>query len=245
MSSDDGLRTVGILGGMSSESTVSYYRAIDEGVREARGGHTDAELLIRSVNFGRIERYIREDRWDEARATLVEAAAALEAGGAAVVLLATNTMHRVAPAIEAALSVPFVHIVDVTARAVRAAGLETVGLLGTRTTMEADFYRDRLATHGLAVRVPEAPARAAVDRIIFEELTEGTVTDASRERYLTVIDELVAAGAEGVVLGCTEIGLLVEQEDRPEVPLLDTTALHVERAVDLALGAAPEPVADG
>ena len=236
---DTDLRTIGVLGGMSSESTVTYYRQIDRAITDALGGHATGDLLIRSVDFGDIERFIRTDRWDAAGDYLAEAAEGLEAGGADFVVMATNTMHKVAPAITSALSVPFVHILDVTADAVRDAGVETVGVLGTKETMEGAFYRDRLAGHGLDVVVPEPADREAVDRIIFEELTKGEIRDASRERYLEVVDSLVAAGAEGVVLGCTEIELLIEQADRPEVPLFDTTALHVERAVEHALGERP------
>jgi len=238
MNATDTLRTIGVLGGMSSESTVAYYRGIDRGINDALGGHAAGDLVIRSVNFGDIERFIRTEQWEQAGEYLAAAAAELEAAGAEFVVMATNTMHKVAPAIIDAISVPFVHIVDVTADAVRESGIETVGLLGTRTTMEASFYRERLADHGIEVVVPEPADREVVDEIIFEELTDGVVRPASRERYLAVIDAMVAAGAEGVVLGCTEIELLVDQEDRPDVPLFDTTALHVERAVELALGEA-------
>ncbi|QSG09609.1 aspartate/glutamate racemase family protein [Halapricum desulfuricans] len=236
MDATDDLRTIGVLGGMSSESTITYYRQIDQGINDALGGHAAGEVLIRSVNFGEIERFIRTEQWDTAGDYLAQAARGLEAGGADFVVMATNTMHRVAPAIERAISIPFVHIVDVTADAIRAAGIETVGLLGTQPTMEASFYRDRLAEHGIDVVVPEPTDREAVDTIIFEELTDGIVRDESRERYLDVIDDMVAAGADGVVLGCTEIELLIEQADRPDVPLFDTTALHVERAIAHGLG---------
>ncbi|QSG05919.1 aspartate/glutamate racemase family protein [Halapricum desulfuricans] len=236
MDATDDLRTIGVLGGMSSESTITYYRQIDQGINDALGGHAAGEVLIRSVNFAEIERFIRTEQWDTAGDYLAQAARGLEAGGADFVVMATNTMHRVAPAIERAISIPFVHIVDVTADAIRTAGIETVGLLGTRPTMEASFYRDRLAEHGIDTVVPEPTDREAVDAIIFEELTDGIVTDESRERYLDVVDDMVAAGADGVVLGCTEIELLIEQADRPDVPLFDTTALHVERAIAHGLG---------
>ncbi|MFC7068705.1 aspartate/glutamate racemase family protein [Halobaculum lipolyticum] len=219
---------------MSSQSTVEYYRGLDAGVNDARGGHHAADLAIRSVDFGRIEAFIREERWTAAGEFLAAAAGDLEAAGADVVLMATNTMHRVAPAIEAALSVPFVHIVDPTAAAVREAGLDTVGVLGTAPVMEGEFYADRFADHGVDVLVPDADDRALVDEVIFEELTRGEIRDRSRDAYLRVIDELAAAGAEGVVLGCTEIELLVDPADT-DVPLFDTTALHVERGVEVAL----------
>ncbi|AGB16821.1 aspartate racemase [Halovivax ruber XH-70] len=243
MSTDSGdphdLATVGILGGMSSESTREYYRGIDEAIGDELGGHNAGDLVIRSVNFAEIERCIRTDQWDRAGDRLVDAALAIEAAGADFVVMATNTMHRVAPRLVEALSIPFVHIVDVAAEAIRADGLETIGVLGTAAVMEGAFYHDRFADHGIETLVPDADDREAVDRIIFEELTHGEVLADSRERYLELIDDLVARGAEGVVLGCTEIELLVSQTDRPEVPLYDTTALHVERAVERSLGEAP------
>ena len=228
-------RTVGILGGMSSQSTIEYYRLIDEGINDTLGGHSAGELLIRSVDFAKIEQYIDAEQWDEAATYLSDAAQSLEMGGADVVIMATNTMHKVAPQISETLSVPFLHIVDVAADAIRAAGIDTVGVLGTRATMEGEFYRGRFEDHGIDVVVPNRAEREDVDRIIFEELTKGEVRDESRETYLDVIDSLTAAGAEGIVLGCTEIELLVEQDDRPAVPMFDTTALHVERAVEYSL----------
>lgn len=227
--------TVGILGGMSSASTVEYYRGIDEGINRVREGHNAGDLLIRSVNFADIERFIRTGQWDEAGAYLADAARDLEAGGAEFVVMATNTMHRVAPQISDAISIPFVHIVDVTADAILDTGLEKVSVLGTRATMEEPFYRERFVEQGIDVVVPELRQREEIDHIIFEELTRGEVQDDSRQYYLNVIDGLVEAGAEGVVLGCTEIELLVDQSDCPEVPVFDTTALHVERAVECSL----------
>jgi aspartate racemase len=238
------LATVGVLGGMASASTVEYYRRIDRAINDELGGHTDGEILIRSVNFGEIERFIRDEKWDLAGQRLATAARELEAGGADFVVMATNTMHKVAPRIESAVSIPFVHIVDVAAEAVLDAGVETVGVLGTQATMAESFYGERLASHGLDVIVPDQAQREAVDEIIFDELTQGIVRDESRERYLEVIDGLTASGAEGIILGCTEIELLVDQSDCPETPLFDTTALHVERAVEWCL--APEfPPKDG
>jgi aspartate racemase len=229
-------RTVGVLGGMSSQSTIEYYHLIDEGVNEALGGHSAGDVLIRSVNFADIERFIRSEQWDAAGEYLATAAADLEAGGAEVVIMATNTMHRVAPRIEESLSIPFFHIVDVTADAISSAGLETVGVLGTDAVMSKPFYRDRFAEHAIDVIVPDPADRETVDRIIFEELTRGEIRDESRSTYLGVIDDLVDAGAQGIVLGCTEIELLVDQADRPDVPMFDTTALHVERALEFSLG---------
>lgn len=230
------LQTVGVLGGMSSQSTIEYYRLLDEGINEVRGGHSAGDLLIRSVDFADIERFIRTEQWEAAGEYLADAATDLEAGGADFVIMATNTMHKVAPRITDALSIPFVHIVDVTADAIREAGLETVGVLGTQTTMEAAFYRDRFAEHGVDVVVPDQSARETVDRIVFEELTRGEVREESKATYLDVVDDLADAGAEGLVMGCTEIEMLIEQSDRPDLPMFDTTALHVERAVEYSLG---------
>lgn len=229
------LQTIGILGGMSSESTVTYYRQIDAGINEVLGGHGTGELLIRSVNFATIERLIRNEQWEVAGEFLGRAAQQLEEGGASFIVMATNTMHRVAPAIEASISIPFVHIVDVAADAILAEGIETVGVLGTSTTMEDAFYRDRFADHGIDIVVPSPERRRAVDRIIFEELTKGDVRTDSRDTCLEAIDEMVADGAGGVVLGCTEFELLVDQSDRPAIPMFDTTALHVERAIERSL----------
>jgi len=229
------LATVGILGGMSSESTRTYYEQIDRRVNDALGGHNAGDLVIRSVNFAEIERCIRTEQWDEASDLLADAALDLEAAGADFVVMATNTMHRVAPDVETALSIPFVHIVDPTAEALRADHVETVGVLGTEAVMDGSFYHERFRSHDIETVVPDREDRAAVDRIIFEELTAGRVEADSRERYLEVIERLVADGAEGIVLGCTEIELLVEQSDCPETPVYDTTALHVDRAVERSL----------
>jgi aspartate racemase len=220
---------------MSSASTIEYYRGIDEGINQVREGHHAGDLLIRSVNFADIERFIRTGQWDEAGAYLADAARDLEAGGAEFVVMATNTMHRVAPQISDAISIPFIHIVDVTADAILDANVEKVGVLGTRATMEEPFYRERFVEQGIDVVVPEPREREELDRIIFEELTRGEVQDDSRQYYLDVIDGLVKAGAEGVVLGCTEIELLVDQSDCPGTALFDTTALHVERAIEYSL----------
>jgi aspartate racemase len=241
MTAADPLRTVGVLGGMSSESSRDYYRLLDEGVGDALGGHNAADLVLYSVNFATVESFIRSESWDEAGRFLAEKARRLEAAGAEFVVMATNTMHRVAPAIEAALDVPLVHIVDVTADAIREAGLSRVGVLGTKAAMESDFYSDRFADHGIDVVVPDAATRDRVDEIIFGELVHGVVRDDSRQAFLSIMDDLADAGAEGLVLGCTEIELLVDQSDFPAAPLFDTTALHVERAVELALGERPLP----
>lgn len=232
---DSELATIGVLGGMASASTVEYYRLINEGINDELGGHNAGEVLIRSVNFADIEAAIRSEEWEAAGQRLADAATQLEAGGAAFIVMATNTMHKVAPTITDAISIPFLHIVDVTAEAIMDAGIDTVGVLGTRPTMEEDFYRDRFAEHGIELIVPDPADRDAVDRIIFEELTHETVREDSRATYLDIVDELVNRGAAGLVLGCTEIELLIDQEDRPEFPMFDTTALHVERAVERSL----------
>ncbi|MFB6210367.1 MAG: aspartate/glutamate racemase family protein [Halobacteriales archaeon] len=227
--------TIGVLGGMASASTVEYYRLIDELINDELGGHQAGEILIRSVNFADIERCIREEQWEEAGDRLATAAQELESGGADFIIMATNTMHKVAPVITDAISIPFVHIIDVTADAIRGAGLDTVGVLGTKTTMEAPFYRERFAEHGVDVVVPDADDRDTIDTIIFEELTKGITREESRAAYLEIIDGLVDSGADGLVLGCTEIELLIDQDDRPSLPMFDTTALHVERAVERSL----------
>ncbi|PCR90608.1 aspartate/glutamate racemase family protein [Natrinema ejinorense] len=229
-------RTIGVLGGMSSQSTVEYYRLLDAGINDSLGGHSSANVLVRSVNFERIVRYIRTEQWEAAGEYLADAVMDLEAGGAAFVVMATNTMHRVAPQLAEQLSIPFLHIVDVTADAIRDDGLDTVGVLGTQATMEGEFYRDRFADHGIDVVVPDRGSREEIDRIVFDELTRGRIRDPSRSTYLDVIDDLVANGANGVVLGCTEITDLVSQSDCPETPLFDTTELHTARAVERSLG---------
>ena len=231
------LNTIGVLGGMSSQSTIEYYRQLDDRINQALGGHSAGNLLIRSVNFAAIEQYIHAEEWEAAGNHLCEAAVELEAGGADIILMATNTMHKVAPQIADAVSIPFVHIIDVAADAISAAGVDTVGVLGTETVMTDPFYRDRFADNGIDIVVPDAASREEVDRIIFEELTKGEIRPESHDTYLEIIDNLVTAGADGIVLGCTEIGLLVSQSDRPDIPLFDTTALHVERAVEYSLEA--------
>ncbi|MFD0275439.1 aspartate/glutamate racemase family protein [Kitasatospora sp. NPDC127111] len=228
------MKTLGLIGGMSWESTAEYYRTVNRLTRERLGGLHSARLVLHSVDFATVERFQAEGRWDEAGAVLADAARSLEAAGAELLLLCTNTMHKVADRIEAAVSVPLLHLADATADAVRAAGLRTVGLLGTAFTMEQDFYRGRLAANGLTVLVPDADGRAEVHRVIYEELCRGVVRAESRAAYRRVIGQLVAAGAEGVILGCTEIELLVGDADSP-VPLFPTARLHAEAAVAAAL----------
>jgi aspartate racemase len=229
------VKTIGLIGGMSWESTLPYYRLINEGVRQRCGGLHSARLVLYSVDFHEIEHLQQAGRWDEAGALLARAACALQAAGAGFIVLCTNTMHKVAPAIEAAVALPLLHIADPTADAVKRAGIGTVGLLGTRFTMEQDFYRGRLEVrHGLRVVVPGAVDREVVHRVIYDELCLGTTRAASRAAYRAIIDRLVQQGAQGIILGCTEIGLLVGSEDSP-VPLFDTTALHAASAVEYAL----------
>lgn len=228
------MRTIGVLGGMSWESSAEWYRRANELVRERLGGFHSAPILLDSVDFAEIEAMQAAGDWDAAGALLADRARRLQDAGADVIVLCTNTMHLVAPQIEAALTVPFLHLADVTADAVRAAGVTTVGLLGTAFTMEQAFYRDRLASHEHTVLVPDAADRATVHRIIYDELVHGIVTDASRDAYRDVISRLVEAGAEGVILGCTEIELLISASDSA-VPVFPTTAIHVAAAVDAAL----------
>ena len=228
------MKRIGLLGGMSWESSIHYERLLNEAVRERLGGVHSADLVIRSYDFDRIERLQSEGRWDVAGALLAEDARMLQGAGAELVELSTNTMHQVAPAIEAAIDVEFVHLADTTAEAVRDAGVRTVGLLGTRYTMEQDFYRARLEGHGLAVIVPAAPDRELVDRVIFDELVRGVVREASRAAYVEVVDRLVERGAAGVIAGCTEIELLLGADD-VAVPWFPTTQLHVDAVVARAL----------
>jgi aspartate racemase len=229
------VRTVGLLGGMSWESTQTYYRLINEGIRDRLGGLHSAELVLYSVDFEPIERLQRTGCWDEAGTVLADAARALEAAGAECAVLCTNTMHKVASAIEAAVTIPLLHIADATAAAVVAAGHTHVGLLGTRFTMEESFYRDRLADpYGLHVLVPDGPDREIIDHVIFGELCLGRILEGSRTRYRDILHRLATAGAQAIVLGCTEISLLVGADDAP-VPLFDSTALHAAAAVAWAL----------
>ncbi len=229
------MKTIGLIGGMSWESTVPYYRVINETVRDRLGGLHSARLVLYSLDFAEIERLQRVDDWEAAGASLAQAARVLEGAGADVVVLCTNTMHRVAGAVEAAVGIPLLHIADATGQAIRQAGFGTVGLLGTRFTMEQDFYRGRLLErHGLAVLTPPEADRAFVHRVIYQELCRGDVVEESRAGYRRVMADLVRHGVEAIILGCTEIGLLVAAEDA-SVPLFDTTDLHARAAVAWAL----------
>ena len=229
------MKVIGVLGGMSWESSLDWYRLANERVRDRLGGYHSAPILLDSLDFAEIEALQAAGDWDAAGRILARHAEGLEAAGAGLVVLCTNTMHLVADQITDALSIPFLHIGDTTADAINAAGISTVGLLGTAFTMEQSFYRDRLSGHGITSVIPDDVDRATVHRIIYDKLVRGTVTEESRQAYREVIARLVDAGAEGIVLGCTEIELLIGQSDSP-VPVFATTALHV----DAALAAAEE-----
>ena len=230
------MKTIGLIGGMSWESTALYYRIINEAVHEQLGGLHSAPLVLWSVDFAEIERLQAAGDWQQAGRILGQAAAALERAGAEFLVMTTNTMHLVAPAIEAAVSIPLLHIADPTGEALVSAGVTTVGLLGTGFTMEQPFYADRLRSEfGLDVLVPPADDRSVVHRVIYEELVLGDIRDESREAYRGVMQRLVEAGAQAIILGCTEITLLVGP-DNATVPLFDTTALHARAAVERALG---------
>ncbi len=225
---------IGLLGGMSWESSVLYEELINTGVRARLGGVHSADLIVRSYDFARIEELQAAGDWDAAGRLLAEDAARLESAGAELVVLCTNTMHKVAEQIEASISVPFLHLADTTAAAILAEGLDTVGLLGTKFTMEQEFYRARLESHGISVVVPSEAERQRVHDIIYDELVKGELNRDSREEYLDIIDRLGSAGAQGVVAGCTEIELLVTEDD-VFIPYFPTTTLHAEAAVEAAL----------
>lgn len=228
------MRTIGLLGGMSWESSIEYERIINTETRRRLGGTHSADLIVRSYDFAAIEALQEADDWAGAGALLSADARRLQDAGAEIIVLCTNTMHRVADAIEAAIDVHFLHLADATAVAVQAAGVEAVALLGTRYTMEQAFYRDRLAAHGLDVRIPTESGRATVHDVIYDELVRGVVRDESKVAYLDVIAELVDDGARGVIAGCTEIELLVGAADL-SVPYFPTAELHALAAVDAAL----------
>ncbi|MCO5973868.1 aspartate/glutamate racemase family protein [Actinoallomurus soli] len=232
------MRTIGMLGGMSWVSSAEYYRLANEVVRERLGGLHSARLVMASVDFADVEELQMSGRWEDAGRLLADEARKVEAAGADLLLICTNTMHKVADQVQAAVDIPLLHLADKTAAAVTAAGLSTVGLLGTAFTMEQDYYRDRLASHGLTVLVPPAADRAEVHRIIYDELCLNVMSDESRRTYRRVIAGMVDAGAEGVILGCTEIELLVGAADSP-VPVFPTTRLHVAAAVDAVLRPVP------
>lgn len=228
------MKTIGLLGGMSWESSILYEELLNTAVREKLGGSHSADLLIRSYDFATIEQLQSTEKWDAAGELLASDAQKLVAGGAEVIVLCTNTMHRCADAIEEAIEVPFVHLIDATAAAIQAKGLDTVGLLGTRFTMAQDFYSGRLESHGLKVVVPSEDEQTIVHDIIYDELVKGELNRSSREEFLDIIDRLGASGAQGVIAGCTEIELLVSEDD-VFIPYFPTTQIHADAAVKLAL----------
>lgn len=229
------MKTIGLIGGMSWESTVTYYRQINETIKERLGGLHSAKLVLYSVDFDEIEQFQHSGNWEAAGAVLAGAARSLEAAGAGFIVLCTNTMHKVAASIEASVDIPLLHIADPTANEIKRAGHTTLGLLGTRFTMEQDFYRDRLSSrHNLRVITPAPIDREIVHRIIYEELCLGVVKSESRAEYRRIMAVLASQGAQAIILGCTEISLLVSQQDSP-VPLFDTTAIHAMAAAEEAL----------
>jgi aspartate racemase len=229
------MRTIGLIGGMSWESSAEYYRIVNETVKARLGGLHSAQVLLYSVDFAAIEELQHAGEWDRAADILVDAARRLERGGADFIVLCTNTMHKIADQIAGAVAIPFVHIADPTAAQIKAAGFTTIGLLGTRFTMEQDFYRGRLTgQHGLTVLIPDDADRAVIHRVIYEELCLGVIRDDSRDAYRAIMARLVEQGAQAIILGCTEIMLLVGEGDAT-VPLFDTTRLHAETAAALAL----------
>jgi len=229
------MKTIGLLGGMSWESTETYYRLINEGVKKRLGGLHSAKICLYSVDFEEIERLQHAGDWEGMARILIEAAQRIEAGGADFLLICTNTMHKVAPEIEAQINIPILHIADATAERVRSQGINTVGLLGTNFTMEQKFYTGRLREkYGIEVLIPSAPERQIIHSVIYQELCLGKILAASRSKYLRIINQLAAQGAEAIILGCTEIPLLIQQE-HTSIPLFDTTEIHAAKAVGTAL----------
>lgn len=230
------MKNIGLIGGMSWESSIEYYRIINQGVREALGGVHSARSVMVSVDFGEIEKLQAEGDWETATRIMTKCALDLQRAGADFVLICTNTMHLMAEEVQEVLDIPLLHIADTTASAVKKAGLTRVGLLGTRFTMEKDFYKGRLeGAHGLRVLIPDEVGRELVHRVIYQELVQGVIKEESREGYRAVIQKLLEQGAEGIILGCTEIGLLVKPED-VALPVFDTMEIHALAAVNAALG---------
>ncbi|MCH8551015.1 MAG: aspartate/glutamate racemase family protein [Natronospirillum sp.] len=228
------MKTIGLLGGMSWESTQIYYRLLNESVKARLGGLHSAKLVLYSVDFGEIERLQHQGDWAGTADILVRAAQSLEAAGADFLLIGTNTMHKVAPEIAEGIGIPLLHLADATAMALKSDGISRVGLLGTRFTMEQAFYRERLEQVGIEVLIPDDTQRETIHRIIYQELCQGRVEPASRQQYLDIVDALAARGAQGVILGCTEIGMLIAQADT-SIPLYDTTEIHCLQAIEHAL----------
>jgi aspartate racemase len=229
------VKTIGLIGGMSWESSLEYYRLINEGVKTRLGGLHSADCLMYSFDFAEIEQLQKQGRWDEATRLMIEAARRLEQGGAQCIVICTNTMHRMADEVQAAVNIPLLHIADATAAAVRAQGLSCIALLGTIYTMTGDFFVGRLReTHGLEVLLPDPDSMGVINRVIYEELVLGVTKPESRAAYVEIITRMAEAGAQGVILGCTEIGLLIKPEHSP-IPVFDTTSLHAQAAVEFAL----------
>jgi aspartate racemase len=229
------MKTIGLIGGMSWESSIEYYRIINQTVKARLGELHSAKSLMYSVDFAEVEILQHHGRWTEAAEMLVDAAKRLENSGADLIVLCTNTMHKVADDIQANVKIPFLHIADATAQRVLASGIRTIGLLGTRFTMEEEFYKGRLSrNYGLDVMVPDAQEREIVHRVIYDELVVGRIEPSSKAQYVRIIEQMIRQGVEGIILGCTEIGLLIHQEDS-QVPLFDTTRIHAEAAVEYAL----------
>jgi len=228
------MKTIGFIGGMSWESTLEYYRIINEAVKERLGGFHSAKIVMYSVDFAEIERLQHEEKWDKAISLMIDAAKRVESAGADFVLICTNTMHKMADDVAANISIPLLHIADVTAEKITSQGLKKIGLLGTKFTMEQDFYKGRLKEKfGIRVLIPNESEREVVHNVIYKELCLGEIKDSSRERVKTIITRLSDNGAQGIILGCTELPLLIKQEDCP-VPLFDTTVIHAKAAVDYA-----------
>lgn len=228
------MKTIGLLGGMSWESSAEYYRIVNEEVRQKLGGLHSAKCVLFSVDFEEVEYLQRQNKWTEAGHLLAEAGRALEKAGAELIVLCTNTMHKVIEELEKGVAVPVIHIADATAQKIQEENLSAVGLLGTKYTMEMDFYKSRLTENGLAVLIPEERDRNRINQIIFDELCLGEIRQPSKEYYQEVINKLIEDGAEGIILGCTEIGLLIKPEDSP-VPIFDTAEIHAKAAVEIAL----------
>ncbi|HBT72972.1 MAG TPA: aspartate/glutamate racemase family protein [Lysinibacillus sp.] len=228
------MKTIGLIGGMSWESSAAYYRLMNEQVKQRLGGLHSAKCILYSVDFQQIEHFQAKGEWDKAGNVLAQAAQSLERAGADFVIICTNTMHKVIDIIEAAITIPILHIADATARQIKEAGLQKIALLGTKYTMEQAFYKARVEGFGIEVIVPDSHERMEVNRIIYEELCLGIIKQDAKSYYIQVVEELVQAGAQGVILGCTEIGLLIQQEDI-SVPVFDTAAIHAQTAVSMAI----------
>ena len=228
------MKTIGLIGGMSYESTADYYKIINRLINQHYGGHTSAKIVLLSVDFGEIERYQSEGKWEDSARVLIDAAVKLESIGADMIALCTNTMHIVADDIQENIYVPFVHIADVTARRIRSENIKKVGLMATRYTMEMDFYVDRLKKFDLEVLIPDQNERNVINNTIFNELVHGIIREPSKEKFIAIANDLVSKGCEGIILGCTEIGMLVKPDDL-EISLFDTTQIHCEALVKQAI----------